>query len=335
VRESGERWVRAERVGVERAREPSLSFFFPSPKNKTQADAAAAPTTTTTTAEPEIHPDDPHHGPAPLGAAAAHRAFARLEGPAAEALMARYTPPEEVLELPGHCAACGGGTTTRVYRTTIPFFKEVILMADACDACGYRNAEVKGGGGVPPLGRRLELAVRTPADLRRDVIKAETARVAIPELDLEVSTGSLGGLITTVEGLALAVRDSLKSTQTFQLGDAADRLDPASLTWKTFYEGLEACAAGDRPWTLVMSDPMANSFISGPPGVGPGDEADLAADPGLKMEDYERSPEEDAEYGIDHLRAHEAGNAAGGGVGDGGAIEEGDEGEEEGGEGEG
>lgn len=259
-----------------------------------------------------------------MGAAAAHRAFARLEGPAAEALMARYTPPEEVMELPGHCAACGGGTTTRVYRTQIPFFKEVILMADACDACGYRNAEVKGGGGVPPKGRRLELKVTSPADLRRDVIKAETARVSIPEMDLEVSTGSLGGLITTVEGLALAVRDSLQSTQTFQLGDAAERLDPASLTWKKFYEGLEACAAGDRPWTLVMTDPMANSFISGPPGSGPGEDADPANDPALTTVDYTRSKEEDEEYGIDHLRAHEAANAAGGGVAEGG-IEEGDE----------
>jgi len=276
---------------------------------------------------PEISPDDPHHGHAPLGAAAAHQAFARLNGPAAEALMSRYTAPEEVLIFPGHCGACGGGTETRVYQTTIPFFKEVILMADACDACGYRNAEVKGGGGVPELGRRLVLKVTTPGDLRRDVIKAETARVAIPELDLEVSTGSLGGLITTVEGLALAVRDSLQSTQTFQLGDAADRLEPSSLVWKTFYEGLEACASGDRPWTLVMADPLANSFISGPPGLGP-EEADPAKDAALTCEDYVRTAEEEEEYGIDHLRAHAATNAAGGGGG--GGIEEGEEEGEEG-----
>lgn len=270
-----------------------------------------APTTGPSTHLPEISPDDPHHGHAPLGAVAAHKAFARLNGPAAEALLSRYAAPEEVLVFPGHCGACGGATETRVYQTTIPFFKDVILMADACDACGYKNAEVKGGGGVPEKGRRLELRVATPGDLRRDVIKAETARVAIPELDLEVSTGSLGGLITTVEGLALAVRDSLQSTQTFQLGDAAGGLDPSALAWKTFYEGLEACASGDRPWTLVMSDPLANSFISGPPGLGP-DEADPAADAALSCVDYERSAEEDEEYGIDFLKANAATNAAGG-----------------------
>ena len=41
---------------------------------------------------------------------------------------------------------------------------------------------------------------------RRDVIKAETASLSVPELDLEVTTGVFGGLITTVEGLVAAVR---------------------------------------------------------------------------------------------------------------------------------
>jgi ZPR1 zinc-finger domain len=48
--------------------------------------------------------------------------------------------------------------------------------------------------------------VREQADLSRDVIKSDTAEVAIPELDLHITTGSLGGLITTVEGLATSVQ---------------------------------------------------------------------------------------------------------------------------------
>ena len=35
----------------------------------------------------------------------------------------------------------------------------------------------------------------------------------MPELDLEVSTGTLGGLITTVEGLLDTIGQSLKSTR--------------------------------------------------------------------------------------------------------------------------
>ena len=74
-------------------------------------------------------------------------------------------------------------------------------MSDTCDVCGYKNSEVKGGGAVSELGRRYTLKVAEPADLQRDVLKSETAAISVPEIDLEVTTGTLGGLITTVEGL--------------------------------------------------------------------------------------------------------------------------------------
>ena len=79
--------------------------------------------------------------------------------------------------------------------------QEVILMSDSCDVCGYKNSEVKGTGGIPEQGRKFQLRVDDAADLQRDVLKAETASVTVPELDLEVTTGTLGGIITTVEGL--------------------------------------------------------------------------------------------------------------------------------------
>ena len=178
--------------------------------------------------------------------------------------MSRSAAPEEVMEMPGHCGACGGPTVTRMYRTRIPFFKEVILMSDACDGCGYRNSEVKGGGGVPAKGRRIELRVQEPEDLRRDVIKAETATLSIPELELEVTTGTLGGVITTVEGLVESVADALRRTQCgFALGDGAQASTAAA--WREFFEGLRRCASleGGKPWTLRLVDPLANSFISG------------------------------------------------------------------------
>ena len=37
--------------------------------------------------------------------------------------------------------------------------------------------------------------------------------MAVPELDLEVSTGTMGGLITTVEGLLESIAEKLKNTQ--------------------------------------------------------------------------------------------------------------------------
>ena len=55
--------------------------------------------------------------------------------------------------------------------------------------------------------------------------------------------------------------------------------------------------------------------MSGVPGADAGDGSAPRADPRLTVEDYERSPDEDAEFGIDHLRRHAAENDAGGGVG--------------------
>ncbi len=47
----------------------------------------------------------------------------RLQGSSAEALLQRYTAPEEVIEMPGHCSACGVPCVSRMYQTEIPFFK--------------------------------------------------------------------------------------------------------------------------------------------------------------------------------------------------------------------
>ena len=44
-------------------------------------------------------------------------------------------------------------------------------------------------------------AVKGPADLRRDLIKSESADVEVPELELVLTHGTLGGRVTTVEGL--------------------------------------------------------------------------------------------------------------------------------------
>ena len=39
-------------------------------------------------------------------------------------------------------------------------------MCNSCDACGYKNSEVKGAGGISPQGRRIKLHVQEQDDLR-------------------------------------------------------------------------------------------------------------------------------------------------------------------------
>ena len=55
--------------------------------------------------------------------------------------------------------------------------QDVILMSDSCDVCGYKSSEIKGGGEIAALGRAITLRVSEQADLRRDVIKADSATV--------------------------------------------------------------------------------------------------------------------------------------------------------------
>lgn len=67
--------------------------------------------------------------------------------------------------------------------------QEVVIMSNACDTCGYRSSDIKAGGGVSDKGSIITLDVSEQDDLRRDVIKAESASISIPEADLEVTTG--------------------------------------------------------------------------------------------------------------------------------------------------
>lgn len=62
-------------------------------------------------------------------------------------------------------------------------------MSNACETCGYRSSDIKAGGGVSEKGSNITLNVSEQDDLRRDVIKAESASISIPEADLEVTTG--------------------------------------------------------------------------------------------------------------------------------------------------
>lgn len=71
-------------------------------------------------------------------------------------------------------------------------------MSNACDVCGYKNAELKPGGAIPENGRKIVLRVECGDDLSRDLIKSDTCEVQIPEIDLELNTGIWGGMVTTV-----------------------------------------------------------------------------------------------------------------------------------------
>ncbi|RMZ90687.1 hypothetical protein DV736_g2068, partial [Chaetothyriales sp. CBS 134916] len=201
----------------------------------------------------------------------------------------------EVYELPTECPACGKPCTVNMKKTKIPHFKEVIIMATNCDYCGYRTSDVKTGGEVPEKGRRITLQVKTKEDLSRDILKSETCALKSETLGLEVHAGTLGGRFTTVEGLLTDVRDQLHG-QIFDVdGDLAGGDSMTAETrckWNAFFDKLNKAINAEVEFDIILEDPLANSFV----------QETRDNDPQVKSEDYERTPEEMEELGLNDIK---------------------------------
>lgn len=128
----------------------------------------------------------------------------------------------EVLQFHTNCSNCSAPCETNMKLTSIPHFKDVVIMATVCDTCGHRTNEVKSGGGIEEKGVKIEVKVTSRDDFSRDVLKSETCELKIRELDVEVGPSALGGRFTTVEGILTAMRDQLSENSAI-FRDSADR----------------------------------------------------------------------------------------------------------------
>jgi len=218
---------------------------------------------------------------------------------------------KEVMRLPVDCNHCSARGECNMCVTDVPHFKEVIIMAFTCEECGWREVEVKGGGAVPLKGTVTTLHYNpadadAETDMQRDLIKGDTANIEIPELELVVEHGSLGGMYTTVEGLLEAVKSKLGESDPFVM-EAADSSDAGRKSaFVSFMDKLTAVREGRVPFTLRMRDPMANTWIYSPLAPGP--------DPKLSHEEYTRSHGEDLELGLLDIDAPEGETDATGAV---------------------
>lgn len=235
-----------------------------------------------------------------IGAVAGRRAIAQGNSEEIATALCRYSAPEEVDTLPSTCMACGAGCTTNFYLTKIPYFQEVIVMAATCDLCGYRNSELKAGGEIPKRGKKITLRVENREDLSRDVIKSDSASVEVPELELELQSGTLGGMVTTVEGLITQITEKLGMLHGFSLGDSLD--DWSKQKWQDFKSRLAKLLNLEQPWTLIMDDAMASSFVS--PATD-----DIEDDKQLVVEEYDRTWEQNEELGLNDMDTSSADNA--------------------------
>jgi len=195
---------------------------------------------------------------------------------------------EEALKFPTNCFCCHLPGEAYMCICTIPFFKEIIISCFKCQECGYKTTDVKGGGGISDKATKYTLTVNSTEDLNRDLFKSETASVIIPEIDFETDTGSMGGMFTTVEGVLEKIHSNI-SEMPFSQGDSneSNHLDAFCLKIKNLLK-LE------KPFTLIINDPLSNSFIFSPYAPAP--------DPCLVKEEYERTWEQNEDLGINDMK---------------------------------
>lgn len=190
------------------------------------------------------------------------------------------------------CPGCGLSCDTRMHPVDIPHFREVIIMATVCDRCGYKSNEVKSGGAIQPRGRRITLRLESVEDMSRDVLKSESCALIIPEISLELGTGTLGGRFTTIEGLLDQVKDELVNKIPFCFGDSAEEGRKRKLD--ELVKALDDIMAGRRQCSLVVDDPLGNSYVQSLYAPDP--------DPQITEEEYERTFDQNEEFGLNDIK---------------------------------
>ncbi|KAL8694811.1 MAG: hypothetical protein Q9218_000570 [Villophora microphyllina] len=200
--------------------------------------------------------------------------------------------------IPTACPGCTKPAHLNLQLVNIPYFKEVVVSAVMCLHCNYRSSDVKTGGEVPRLGKKIYLEVKDQVDLRRDILKSETCCVKIEEIGVEVVPGTMGGRFTTVEGLLTQIRDDLHSTvfdTEDKAGTGGDSMpEEKKRGWNQFFEVIDKAIKGKMEYTILLEDPLANSYVQS-----------LEApqqDPRLREEEYTRTEEEEDELGISDMR---------------------------------
>ena len=94
-------------------------------------------------------------------------------------------------------------------------------MAFSCEHCGYRNTDIKHGGGISEHATKITFKVESAKDLNRDIFKSDSSSIEIPELDFSTSAGSMESMYTTIEGLLTKLIDNLSKTNPFGGGGDA------------------------------------------------------------------------------------------------------------------
>jgi zinc finger protein len=106
--------------------------------------------------------------------------------------------------------------------------------------------------------------------------------------------GTLGGRFTTMEGLLQQVYEEL-STKVFNTGGGDSALTDSEDkgNFAKFLGSLKEVMVASRPFTLILDDPVANSYLQNI--YAPDD------DPNMEIITYDRTHEQNEDLGINDM----------------------------------
>ncbi|XP_013387638.1 zinc finger protein ZPR1-like [Lingula anatina] len=213
--------------------------------------------------------------------------------PEAEEAAAEANLKDEVLQFRSNCPNCNSPCDTNMKLVDIPNFKQVVIMATVCDVCGAKDNEVKGGAGIEPKGIKISLHLTDPSDLSRDLLKSDTCGLEIPELELTLEHGTLGGKFTTVEGILTDIKGQLGEENPFISGDSSQS-DTRNKV-QEFCARLEEIISGKRlDVHIILDDPAGNSYIQNVYAPEP--------DPEMTVEHYDRNYDQNEILGLNDMQ---------------------------------
>ena len=136
----------------------------------------------------------------------------------------------------------------------LPDFKDMVLTVCKCSQCGHLTNSIKAD--PSEKGNKFTLQVICHNDMQRELIKSGTCSVLVPELDLELTPGTLGTQFTTVEGLLRLMLQDLQQN-VMQIMGGSGATDDSS-PFGQFMLRLQKVVNGEENFTLVMDDPVSN-----------------------------------------------------------------------------
>ena len=122
-------------------------------------------------------------------------------------------------------------------------------------------------------------------------MKSDTAEIHIPEIGVDLEQGTLGSKFTTIEGFLKDLKDNIENMP-FLSGDSVQTSEQDNL--KALVSRIDKCLNVEIPFTIIIDDILANSYIQNP--YVPNE------DPCTKVEEYERTKEQNDDLGINDMK---------------------------------